>query len=81
MRSGRTPSRQATPILNRPSAGWDGDLFSGSGITSLDSSLLGTCDVSWKARAETFGRLHANIDRCARQGRDALSRRDRGQHA
>lgn len=43
------------PIVNKASAVWNGDLFSGSGTTNLDSSRLGTFDVSWKARAEESG--------------------------
>ena len=43
------------PIVNKASAVWNGDLFSGSGTTSLNSSNLGTFDVSWKARAEESG--------------------------
>jgi osmotically inducible protein OsmC len=31
---------------------WSGDLPSGSGSVTLDSSGLGTYDVTWKARAE-----------------------------
>ncbi|WP_066285723.1 OsmC family protein [Arthrobacter sp. B6] len=31
---------------------WNGDLFTGSGQTTLDSSGLGTFDVTWKARTE-----------------------------
>jgi len=31
---------------------WEGTLFEGSGQVSLDSSGLGTYDVSWAARAE-----------------------------
>jgi osmotically inducible protein OsmC len=31
---------------------WNGDLMSGSGQTTLDSSGLGTFDVTWKARTE-----------------------------
>ncbi|MEG9247771.1 OsmC family protein [Arthrobacter sp. Soc17.1.1.1] len=34
---------------------WSGDLPSGSGQVSLDSSGLGTYDVTWKARAEQSG--------------------------
>lgn len=34
---------------------WNGDLFTGSGQTTLDSSGLGTYDVTWKARAEESG--------------------------
>ncbi|MDN3937116.1 MULTISPECIES: OsmC family protein [unclassified Arthrobacter] len=32
---------------------WNGDLMTGAGNTSLDSSGLGTFDVTWKARAES----------------------------
>ena len=32
---------------------WNGDLMSGAGNTTLDSSGLGTFDVTWKARAES----------------------------
>ena len=32
---------------------WNGDLMSGAGNTSLDSSGLGNFDVTWKARAES----------------------------
>jgi osmotically inducible protein OsmC len=31
---------------------WNGDLIDGSGKTTLDSSGLGTFDVTWKARTE-----------------------------
>jgi osmotically inducible protein OsmC len=31
---------------------WKGDLFTGSGQTSLDTSGLGTYEVTWDARAE-----------------------------
>jgi len=31
---------------------WNGDLFHGKGEVTLDSSQLGTFDVTWKARAE-----------------------------
>ena len=34
---------------------WNGDLISGSGQTTLDSSGLGTFDVTWKARTEAAG--------------------------
>ncbi|WP_028278989.1 OsmC family protein [Arthrobacter sp. H5] len=34
---------------------WTGDLFAGSGQVTLDSSQLGTYDVTWKARAEESG--------------------------
>jgi lipoyl-dependent peroxiredoxin len=44
-----------TPIVSKGSTTWNGDLFSGSGRTSLDTSGLGTFDVTWKARAEVAG--------------------------
>lgn len=31
---------------------WNGDLFTGSGRTTFDTSGLGTYDVTWKARSE-----------------------------
>lgn len=31
---------------------WEGNLFDGKGVVSLDSSGLGSYDVSWPARAE-----------------------------
>ncbi|MFC8506853.1 OsmC family protein [Streptomyces sp. NPDC057411] len=31
---------------------WEGDLLKGKGVVSLDSSGLGTYEVSWPARAE-----------------------------
>ena len=34
---------------------WHGDLFNGEGQVTLDSSKLGTYDVTWKARAEEAG--------------------------
>jgi osmotically inducible protein OsmC len=34
---------------------WNGDLMEGSGVTTLDSSGLGTFDVTWKARTEQAG--------------------------
>ena len=33
-------------------AHWEGSLFEGAGRVSLDSSGLGTYDVSWPARTE-----------------------------
>ncbi len=38
-------------------AHWEGDLFSGSGVASLDSGATGPLDVTWKARAEDHGGL------------------------
>lgn len=42
-------------IVNKASTVWNGELFSGSGTTSLDSSGAGTFAVSWKARGEESG--------------------------
>ncbi|MGJ0203616.1 OsmC family peroxiredoxin [Leucobacter sp. gxy201] len=42
-------------IVNKASAVWNGELFTGSGTTSLDSSGAGTFSVSWKARGEESG--------------------------
>jgi len=36
-------------------AHWEGNLFDGAGQVSLESSGLGTYDVSWPARAEAPG--------------------------
>lgn len=36
---------------------WDGDLFNGSGTTSLDSGATQPLRVTWKARAEDHGGL------------------------
>lgn len=36
---------------------WDGDLFNGSGTTSLDSGAAPPLRVTWKARAEDHGGL------------------------
>lgn len=44
-----------TPITNSASAVWKGDLFSGSGTVSLDTSGAGSFSTSWKARAEESG--------------------------
>lgn len=43
------------PIVNTASAVWNGDLFGGSGQTTLQTSGLGSFGVSWKARAEESG--------------------------
>ena len=34
---------------------WEGDLFEGSGTTSLDSGAAGPLPVTWKARTEEHG--------------------------
>jgi len=36
---------------------WEGDLFSGSGSTTLDSGAAAPLEVTWKARAEDHGGL------------------------
>ena len=36
---------------------WDGDLFNGSGVTSLDSGAAAPMAVTWKARADDHGGL------------------------
>ena len=36
---------------------WDGDLFNGSGVTSLDSGAAEPMAVTWKARSEDHGGL------------------------
>ena len=40
------------PVTSVASTAWKGDLLSGSGTTTLETSKLGTMDLSWKARAE-----------------------------
>jgi osmotically inducible protein OsmC len=45
----------ATKSIGR--AHWDGDLFTGSGTTSLDSGVAGPLAINWKARAEERGSL------------------------
>ena len=39
-------------VTSTASTAWKGDLLAGSGTTTLDTSQLGTFDLSWKARAE-----------------------------
>lgn len=45
------------PVVSKGSAVWSGDLLSGKGRASLDSSGLATFDVNWKARSES----HDNV--------------------
>ncbi|MFC4555295.1 OsmC family peroxiredoxin [Georgenia faecalis] len=40
------------PVVNKASTIWKGDLFTGSGTTTLDTSNVGTFDVAWRSRAE-----------------------------
>ncbi|MCK6209030.1 OsmC family protein [Georgenia sp. EYE_87] len=39
-------------LSSKASTSWKGNLFQGSGTTTMDSSGLGTFDVTWKARTE-----------------------------
>jgi osmotically inducible protein OsmC len=43
------------PIINTASTQWKGDLFTGSGTTTLETSKVGTFDVAWKSRGEESG--------------------------
>ncbi|MEH0109715.1 OsmC family peroxiredoxin [Tersicoccus sp. MR15.9] len=43
------------PIVNKASTTWNGDLFTGSGTTTLETSGAGTFAVNWEARAEESG--------------------------
>ena len=43
------------PIVNTASTQWNGDLFTGSGTTTLETSKAGSFDVAWKSRAEESG--------------------------
>ncbi|MFI7482949.1 OsmC family peroxiredoxin [Kocuria sp. M1R5S2] len=40
------------PVVSKASTVWNGDLFNGSGRTSLGGSGLGPFDVDWDTRAE-----------------------------
>lgn len=40
------------PVISKASTIWNGELFTGSGTTSLDSSGAATFEVEWNARAE-----------------------------
>lgn len=42
----------ANPVVSKASTVWNGDLFTGSGTTTLDSSGAGSFPVEWNARAE-----------------------------
>ena len=41
--------------IRTASTHWEGDLFTGNGQVSLESSGIGTYDVTWAARAEEPG--------------------------
>ncbi|MCG6566857.1 OsmC family peroxiredoxin [Tessaracoccus sp. ZS01] len=40
------------PVVSKASTVWNGDLFTGKGTTTLDSSGSGSFPVEWNARAE-----------------------------
>jgi lipoyl-dependent peroxiredoxin len=42
-------------VTSAASTSWTGDLASGSGRTTLETSQVGSYDVSWKARTEPGG--------------------------
>ncbi|HEX9866757.1 MAG TPA: OsmC family peroxiredoxin [Acidimicrobiia bacterium] len=44
-------------LRSTASTHWEGDLASGSGITSLESGAAGPMQVTWKARTEEHGGL------------------------
>lgn len=44
-----------TPIVNSATTVWKGDLTSGSGTVSLDTSGAGSFATNWKARSEESG--------------------------
>jgi lipoyl-dependent peroxiredoxin len=41
-----------SPVVSKASTVWNGDLFTGKGHTSMDSSGAASFDVEWDARAE-----------------------------
>jgi lipoyl-dependent peroxiredoxin len=41
-----------SPVVSKASTVWNGDLFTGKGHTSMDSSGAASFDVAWDARAE-----------------------------
>ncbi len=54
-RRGRSANEGVTmprTVVSTASTAWNGDLISGSGSTTLETSQLGTMDLSWKARSE-----------------------------
>ena len=44
---------------------WEGSLFEGAGKVTLESSGLGTYDVSWPARTEEAGTAPTSLDTSA----------------
>ncbi len=43
------------PAVSQATTTWNGDLASGAGTTALETSKLGSYEVSWKARTEPGG--------------------------
>ncbi|MEE6282348.1 OsmC family peroxiredoxin [Georgenia sunbinii] len=43
------------PVVNKASTQWNGDLFTGSGSTTLETSGKASFDVAWKSRGEEAG--------------------------
>ena len=43
------------PIVNKATAVWNGDLLSGNGTATLDTSGAGSFAANWKARSEESG--------------------------
>src|SRR5690625_3352996 len=43
------------PVVNKASTEWNGELFTGSGSTKLETSGVGTFDVAWQSRGEQAG--------------------------
>jgi lipoyl-dependent peroxiredoxin len=45
------------PLVSSARTHWEGDLASGSGVTTMDTGVGGEMAVSWKARTEEHGGL------------------------
>ena len=43
------------PVVNKASTVWNGELFTGSGTTTLETSGKASLDVAWKSRGEEAG--------------------------
>lgn len=43
------------PVVNKASTEWNGELFTGSGTTTMETSGVATFDVAWKSRGEQAG--------------------------
>ena len=49
------------PVISKASTVWTGDLFNGSGTTSLTGSGLGPFDVDWDTQPGTAGEHVARL--------------------